>query len=88
MVLIIVKYTPFLSESAKAIITLLRAKRPEFIETLSLNLSPVTPDFFILSDPAKSTKLILKLTFSFVDLFIFSIKTVKIAWDLDETSFE
>ena len=52
--------TPFLS-SANDIITLLNAKRPELIETLSLNLSPVAPDFLILSDPAKSTKLILRI---------------------------
>jgi len=56
--------------------------------TASLNLSPVTPDFFVFSDPAKSTKFILKLNFSFVFKSYFSTLNIKIACDLDETSFD
>jgi hypothetical protein len=56
--------------------TLLKAKRPEFIDTPSLNLSPVAPVFLSLSEPAKSTKLILKVYFSLDILLIFSTMIV------------
>ena len=67
----------FLSESA--IMTLLKANNPELIDTLSLNLSPVTPDLFNLSEPARSIKFILKDNLAFDILSILSIKIVKIA---------
>jgi len=62
--------------SVKAIITLLKAKRPELIDTPSLKRSPVAPVFLSLSEPAKSTKFILKLYFSLDILLIFSMMIV------------
>ena len=59
--------------------TLLSANKPEFIHTLSLNLSQVTPDFVSRSEPAKSIKLILKDNLHLPTLLILSTKRVNIA---------
>lgn len=85
--IILLKYIfTFLSD--KAIITLLRASKPELILMLSLNLSPVTPDLVRRSDPAKSMKLILKDNFDLDILLILSINIMKIAWDLEDDSLD
>ena len=53
------------------------------------NATPVAPVFFILYDPAKSTKknLAVMNPSSYLCMFCCSKKMVKMAWDLEDVSF-
>lgn len=73
----------------KADITSPKADKDVLIDLASFNasFSLITPDFFTLSDPAKSTKFNFPMHFWFVDLFYDSINIVNIICDLEELEF-
>lgn len=83
-----INWESFLSVE-RADMTFPSSRSPKFILIPSFIVAPVVPVFFILSDPARSTKKNLAVMNPSSDYWreCCSIKIVNIAWDLEEESF-